>query len=93
VLFAHGIKPVMERVRARMDVLDYGFEQSSVQAAPELRNSSDVVGRPTGLTAEMLEFRDKFLQGVPLHFDLQELLVSSQLLLAVGERVSEIPFE
>ena len=41
----------------------------------------------------MFEFCNKFVQGISLHFDLQEFLVSGQLLLTVGERVFEITFE
>ena len=41
----------------------------------------------------MLKLRDKLVQGVPLHLDLQEFLVSRQLFLAVGEDVPKVPFE
>ena len=76
MLFTRGVKPFIEHAWAWMDVLDNNLEQPSVHAAPELHNGSYVVESPSGLTAEVLKFCDELIQGIPLHLDLQELLVS-----------------
>ena len=59
----------------------------------ELRDGSDIIGRPSGLTSKVLKFHDKFVQGISLHLNLQEFLVSSQLFLTVSEHVPEISFK
>ena len=92
-MFAHGVEPLVEHAWTWADVLNNCLQESGIEAVVELCYGADVVGGPPGFAAQVFKFCDEFIQGVALHFDLQELLVSCQLLLTVGECVPEVPFE
>ena len=83
----------MEHAWMWVDVLNNRLQESGIEATAELCYGADVVGGSPGFAAQVFKFRDELIQGVALHFDLQELLVSCQLLLTVSECVPKVPFE
>jgi hypothetical protein len=88
-----GFEPFTQHVGLRVDVLDYGFQESCIEAATKLRDCPYIVGGLSSFASQMFEFGNVFVEAISSHFDLQEFLVGRQLFLTVCESAPEVSFK